>query len=109
MWHSSTEGCYENRDPGAGRPLELARQVPRPMPTATSRSAGIEAVHSYPIPVDGPVGDLLRAQGRANMRPAHLHFLIYKPGYKTHISQVYANDDKNLETDAQFGVTKRAY
>ena len=40
------------------------------------------------------------------MRPAHLHVLIYKPGYKTHISQVYANDDKNLETDAQFGVTK---
>ena len=47
----------------------------------------------YPIPVDGPVGDLLRAQGRHNMRPAHLHFLIYKPGFKTHISQVYVNDD----------------
>ena len=40
------------------------------------------------------------------MRPAHLHFLIYKTGYKTHISQVYLNDDKNLETDVQFGVTK---
>src|SRR5262249_47441431 len=60
----------------------------------------------YPIPVDGPVGDLLRAQGRANMRPAHLHFLIYKPGFKTHISQVYTDDDPHLETDCQFGVTR---
>src|SRR5262245_15452134 len=60
----------------------------------------------YPVPVDGPVGALVRAQGRHNMRPAHLHFLIYKPGIKTHISQVYVNDDKNLETDVQFGVTE---
>jgi catechol 1,2-dioxygenase len=61
----------------------------------------------YPIPIDGPVGDLLKAQGRHNMRPAHLHFLIYKPGFKTHISQVYLPDDPNIETDVQFGVTKR--
>ena len=61
----------------------------------------------YPIPINGPVGDLLKAQGRHNMRPAHLHFLIYKPGYKTHISQVYLPDDPNIETDVQFGVTRR--
>ena len=60
----------------------------------------------YPIPVDGPVGDLIRAAGRHNMRPAHLHFMIYKEGYKTHISQVYVNDDPNLETDVQFAVTQ---
>ena len=54
-----------------------------------------------------PVGDLLKAQGRHNMRPAHLHFLIYKPGFKTHISQVYLPDDPNIETDVQFGVTRR--
>jgi hypothetical protein len=52
------------------------------------------------------VGSLLRAQGRHNMRPAHVHFLIYKPGFKTHISQVYLPDDPNIETDVQFGVTK---
>ena len=60
----------------------------------------------YPIPITGPVGDLLRAQGRHNMRPAHLHFLIFKEGYKTHISQVYLPEDPNIETDVQFGVTK---
>ena len=45
----------------------------------------------YPIPIDGPVGAFIRAQGRHNMRPAHLHFLTYKPGFKTLVSQEYAD------------------
>jgi len=60
----------------------------------------------YPIPINGPVGDLLRAQGRHNMRPAHVHFLIFKEGFKTHISQVYLPDDPHIDTDVQFGVTR---
>jgi catechol 1,2-dioxygenase len=60
----------------------------------------------YPIPVDGPVGELLRAQGRHNMRPAHLHFLASKDGFKTLISQIYVNDDPYLDSDVQFGVTR---
>ena len=40
------------------------------------------------------------------MRPAHLHFLAVKDGFKTLISQIYTPDDKFLETDAQFGVTR---
>ena len=51
----------------------------------------------YPIPVDGPVGEFIRLQGRHNMRPAHLHFMVFKEGCKTHISQVYMNDDVNLD------------
>ncbi len=60
----------------------------------------------YPIPADGVVGRLLEAQGRHPFRPAHVHALILKQGFKTLISQVYADDDPNLETDAQFGVTR---
>jgi catechol 1,2-dioxygenase len=59
------------------------------------------------VPTDGPTGTLLRAQNRHNLRPAHLHFLIYKPGYKTHISQVYLPDDPNIDSDVQHGVTRR--
>ena len=44
----------------------------------------------YPIPIDGPVGDLVRAAKRHNFRPAHLHFLIFKQGFKTLISQIYS-------------------
>jgi catechol 1,2-dioxygenase len=61
----------------------------------------------YPIPLSGPVGALLRMQGRHNLRPAHVHFMIVKPGFKTQFSQVYASDDPNLETDVQFAVTRR--
>jgi hydroxyquinol 1,2-dioxygenase len=103
IWQSSPEGFYENQDP---KQADMNLRG-----TFTTDKDGHIAFKSvkpagYPIPVNGPVGDLLRIQGRHNMRPAHLHFLIYKEGYKTHISQVYVNDDKNLETDCQFGVTR---
>ena len=49
---------------------------------------------------------LLGVQGRHPYRPAHVHALIFKQGYKTVISQVYAHDDPNLESDVQFGVTR---
>jgi catechol 1,2-dioxygenase len=102
VWHSSIEGYYENQDP-VQADMNLRGKF-------FSDADGHIAFRSikpagYPIPVDGPVGDLLRAQGRANLRPAHLHFLIYKPGFKTHVSQVYSDDDPHLETDCQFGVT----
>ena len=60
----------------------------------------------YPIPIDGPAGDFVRATKRHHYRPAHLHFLIYKPGFKTIASQVYDPQDPNLDTDSQFGVTR---
>ena len=44
--------------------------------------------------------------GRHHYRPAHLHFLIFKEGFKTLISQIYVNDDDKLDTDVQFGVTR---
>jgi catechol 1,2-dioxygenase len=60
----------------------------------------------YPIPTNGVVGRLLRAQDRHPYRPAHLHALVFKPGYKTLISQVYDPHDPHIETDVQFGVTR---
>ncbi|QIN80748.1 hydroxyquinol 1,2-dioxygenase [Rubrobacter marinus] len=58
----------------------------------------------YPIPYDGPVGDLLRAAGRSPMRPAHVHFMVQAPGYATLITHVFAEGDEHLDTDAVFGV-----
>ena len=103
VWHSSTEGYYENQDPSQAD-MNLRGKF-------TTDADGHFAFRSvkpagYPIPVDGPTGDLLRAQGRHNMRPAHLHFLIYKPGFKTHVSQVYVPDDPYIDSDVQFGVTR---
>jgi catechol 1,2-dioxygenase len=103
VWQSSPEGFYENQDPGQAD-MNLRGKF------FTDRD-GYIAFRSvkpagYPIPVDGPVGELLRAQGRHNMRPAHLHFLASKDGFKTLISQIYVGDDPNIDTDVQFGVTR---
>jgi hydroxyquinol 1,2-dioxygenase len=58
----------------------------------------------YPIPHDGPVGDLLTAAGRSPMRPAHIHFMVRAPGYHTLITHVFAAGDPYLGNDAVFGV-----
>jgi catechol 1,2-dioxygenase len=104
VWQSSTEGLYENQDPSQAE-MNLRGQFR----TDAKGKFGFRSIlpAGYPIPIDGPVGDFIRAVKRPhNYRPAHIHFLIYKPGFKTMISQIYVNDDPLLETDVQFGVTK---
>lgn len=103
VWHSSADGFYENQDP-AQADMNLRGRFT----TDAKGHIGFRSVKpsGYPIPVSGPVGALLRAQGRHNLRPAHIHFMIHKPGFKTQFSQVYSSDDPHLETDVQFGVTQ---
>jgi len=103
VWQASGEGYYENQDPQQadmnlrGRFTSDAQGCVR---FRTVKPSG------YPIPVTGPVGQLIRAQGRHNMRPAHIHFMVHKAGWKTQFSQLYSSDDPNLETDVQFAVTR---
>lgn len=103
VWHSSPDGLYEQQDPNQAD-MNLRGQFT----TDENGYFGFRSVRpaGYPIPIEGPVGDLLRAAKRHNFRPAHLHFLIFKEGFKTHISQIYDPTDEKLETDVQFGVTK---
>lgn len=104
VWQASPVGLYENQDPtqenmnlrGRFRTDAEGRYHFRSV-----RPAG------YPVPVDGPCGVLLKAQHRHPNRPAHLHFMVSKPGFKVLVSQVYADDDENLESDPTFGVTRR--
>jgi hydroxyquinol 1,2-dioxygenase len=104
VWHSSTEGFYENQDP-----VQADMNLRGKFTTDAQGRISFRSIKpaGYPIPIDGPTGDLLRAQGRHNMRPAHLHFLAAKDGFKTLISQIYVQDDKFLDSDVQFGVTRR--
>ncbi len=103
VWHSSPEGFYEQQDP-----KQADMNLRGKFTTDKDGHFWFRSVKpaGYPIPINGPVGDLVRAGKRHNFRPAHLHFLIFKDGYKTLISQVYSNDDDKLETDVQFGVTR---
>ena len=58
----------------------------------------------YQIPTDGPVGEMLRATGRSSWRPAHIHFMVSHPGFRTIITHVFDENSPYLENDAVFGV-----
>jgi protocatechuate 3,4-dioxygenase beta subunit len=102
VWHSSPKGLYENQDP-----TQAEMNLRGRFRTDADGRFHFKSVKpaGYPIPIDGPAGELVRATGRHNYRPAHLHALICKPGFKTLISQVYVPDDQYIESDVQFGVT----
>src|SRR5271169_5219008 len=103
IWHASPIGLYESQDP------EQADMNLRGKFTTDDDGrfwfATVKMI-GYPIPTDGVVGRLLRAQNRHPYRPAHLHALIVKEGFKVLISQVYDPEDPNIDVDPQFGVTK---
>jgi hydroxyquinol 1,2-dioxygenase len=103
VWQSSPVGLYENQDTS-----QAEMNLRGKFATDANGAFSFRSVKpgGYPVPTGGPTGTLLRAQGRHNFRPAHLHFLIHKPGFKTIASQVYVDDDPYLETDSQFGVTR---
>ena len=102
VWHASPVGLYENQD-DAQENMNLRGRFKTNAQGAyffkTVRPAG------YPVPTNGPCGDLLRAQLRHPNRPAHLHFMVSTPGHKTLITQVFADGDDNLTSDPVFGVT----
>jgi catechol 1,2-dioxygenase len=103
VWQASGEGFYENQDPA-----QADMNLRGTFATDARGAVRFRTVkpRGYPIPVGGPVGEMLRALGRHNMRPAHIHFLIRKEGCKPQFSQLYSSDDPHLDTDVQFGVTK---
>jgi len=59
----------------------------------------------YLIPMDGPVGDMIRAQNRHGYRPAHIHFLVGAPGYRELVTALYLRNDDHIDSDTVFGVT----
>ena len=103
IWHASPVGLYEQQDE-----TQADMNLRGKFTTDPDGKFWFTTVKptGYPIPTEGVVGRLLAAQNRHPYRPAHLHALIFKEGFKTLISQVYADDDEHLSTDVQFGVTR---
>ena len=103
VWQSSPIGLYENQDD-----TQADMNLRGKFTTDAQGRFSFRSVKpaGYPVPTDGPVGDMLRAQSRHPYRPAHIHFLGFKPGFKTLITQVFVDDDQHLGSDAVFGVTR---
>ena len=101
VWGTDHNGLYENTDPRQPDYNLRGRFI-------TDDDGGYELWTikpvSYPIPDDGPVGDLLRATARHNMRPAHLHVIATAAGFRTVVTELYTDDDPWISSDAVFGV-----
>jgi catechol 1,2-dioxygenase len=103
VWQAATNGLYENQDKNQpdynlrGRfrtdeagTFELVALLPTP----------------YPVPTDGPVGELLRLAKRQSYRPAHIHFIVSAPDYATLITQVFRKGDEIIDQDPVFSADR---
>ena len=102
VWHSDKDGYYDvqHYDEGGKTTNRATLRA-----DASGRFWFWTIVPSfYPVPNDGPVGDMLRAQGRHPFRPAHVHFMIAAPAYETLVTHLFIDGDKYLDSDVVFGV-----
>jgi catechol 1,2-dioxygenase len=102
VWQASPSGLYENQDAGQPDMNLRGRFVTDAQGQYWFRSV---RPAGYPVPTDGPCGELLRGQRRHAYRPAHLHFMISAPAHKVLVTQVFADDSEYLDSDPTFGVT----
>jgi protocatechuate 3,4-dioxygenase beta subunit len=103
VWHADRDGLYDSQKPDykLDAPWLRARFV-----TGDDGRFYFRTVtpHSYPIPMDGPVGELMTAGNRSEIRPAHIHFLLRAPGFETLVTHLFVAGDDYLHRDAVFGV-----
>lgn len=102
VWSDNADGFYDVQQPDIQPPFNN-RGIFRTGPDGRYSFRGIRPV-SYPIPDDGPVGDMLSALGRHPWRPAHMHFLVSAPGFERLITHTFVAGDDYLTSDAVFGV-----
>lgn len=106
VWQSNEDGFYDVQLPDLDGPVLRARFHS----DAEGRVRFWTIMPSaYPIPDDGPVGEMLTATGRHPWRAPHLHFLFGKPGYHRLVTQLFVRGGPYLDTsggqgDAVFGV-----
>jgi hydroxyquinol 1,2-dioxygenase len=99
IWQAKADGIYDLQTDGE---FELRGRV-------KANEKGEYAFASYKpkfysIPMDGPVGDLVRQTGNHHMRPAHMHAIVSAPGYQQVITHVFVEGDPYLDGDAVFAV-----
>jgi protocatechuate 3,4-dioxygenase beta subunit len=103
VWHADNDGYYDSQRPTyeTAGPSSRARFV-----TDADGRFSFRTILpcSYPIPTDGPVGEMILQTRRHPMRPAHVHFLVDAPGHEPLVTHVFIEGDKYLDSDVVFGV-----
>jgi len=101
VWQSSSDGLYDTQDPH--QPPFNLRGVFVTGPDGGYHFRTVRPA-SYPVPVDGPVGDLLRGAGRHNWRAAHIHLIVSAPGHQPVTTHIFDAENPYLDSDTVFGV-----
>jgi catechol 1,2-dioxygenase len=102
VWQANHDGFYDVQQPGA-----LPKGNLRGIFTTDANGEywfRTAKPRYYPIPDDGPVGQMLEALGRGPNRAAHLHFIVKAPGFDTVVTHIFPDDCPYLPIDAVFGV-----
>ena len=102
VWQADDDGLYDVQRPELGD-TRRARGVLRTDADGRVRFRTV-APTAYPVPTDGPVGDMLMASGRHPWRPAHIHFMIKAAGFQTLVTHIFRDADPYLDSDVVFGV-----
>ena len=103
VWHADDDGLYDSQKPNYDEVGASARA--RFITDSDGRFFFRTILPcSYPIPTDGPVGEMIVQTNRHPMRPAHVHFLVNARGYEPLITHVFIGGDKSLDSDVVFGV-----
>jgi hydroxyquinol 1,2-dioxygenase len=102
VWQTSERGLYDLQERN-GESMDMRGNFR----TAADGTYYFRTVRpkGYSIPMDGPIGDLVQAQGRAGMRPSHIHMLIGAEGHRELVTALYFGDDDYIDSDTVFGVS----
>jgi catechol 1,2-dioxygenase len=101
VWHANSHGWYSHFDPtGEQSPFNNRRRI-------KLGNDGRYAFHSkmpsgYSVPENGATDQLMKGVGRHGHRPAHVHFFVEAPGYRTLTTQINFGDDPFANDDFAF-------
>jgi protocatechuate 3,4-dioxygenase beta subunit len=102
VWQANDDGFYDVQQPD----LQPERNLRGLFTTGTDGAFRFRTIvpRYYPIPDDGPVGELLAATGRHPNRPAHVHFDVRAAGYRPLVTHLFVAGTPYIDSDAVFGV-----
>jgi hydroxyquinol 1,2-dioxygenase len=100
-WHSDGQGFYDVQQADTLHDEFAMRALLITDPDGRFWYRSISPRY-YPVPTDGPCGEILRAANRSVMRPQHVHFWLHADGYQSLITQLFYRDDPYINRDAVF-------
>ena len=102
VWHANSKGFYSHFDPtGEQTPFNNRRRIK--LGADGRYSFNSKMPNGYSVPPAGATDQLMTALGRHGNRPAHVHFFVEAPGYRTLTTQINFGDDPFAADDFAFG------